>query len=228
LWPPPFLAHSFGVTVFLLSPASSSGERARILLRPEARFDLAVRLRKEGAALGEVYAFLSGLYFRGKLLYACTFGEPLVITPTRGLVHAADIVTRDDLLEFAEVDIQKAGARFTAPLERDARNVRKRTGEVVLLGSVASKKYIEVLKGIFGEGLLFPIDFVGRGDMSRGGLLLRAARAKEPLPYAPVASTKLNGKRPPRLEPVKGILKEALLNSKQAALARRRSEEGSS
>jgi hypothetical protein len=205
------------VTVFLLSPASSSGERARILLRPEARFDLAVRLRNQGAPLGEVYAFLSGLYFRGKLLYACTFGEPLVITPTRGLLHAAEDVTREDLLEFAQVDIQKAGERFTGPLERDARELRGRTGQVVLLGSVASKKYIEVLKRIFGEGLLFPLDFVGRGDMSRGGLLLRAARAGEPLPYAPVVTSKLNGKRPPKLEPVKGILRDALQNSKQVA-----------
>ena len=43
--------------------------------------------------------------------------------------------------------------------------------EVVLLGSIASAKYVDVLTDVFGERLLFPIDFVGRGDMSRGGLL---------------------------------------------------------
>ena len=59
--------------VFLLSPASCHGERARLLLRDEACFDLALRLRGEGAPLGEVFSFLSGLYFRGKLAYARAF-----------------------------------------------------------------------------------------------------------------------------------------------------------
>lgn len=78
--------------VFLLSPASCSGERARLVLRGDARFDLALRLRsRDGAALGEVFSFLSGLYFRGKLAYANAFARPpddmdgvLVITPSRG------------------------------------------------------------------------------------------------------------------------------------------------
>ena len=42
-----------------------------------ATFDLAVRLRGPGgAALGEVFSFMSGLYFRGKLAYARTFPAP--------------------------------------------------------------------------------------------------------------------------------------------------------
>src|SRR5438093_629722 len=70
--------------LFLLSPASASGRRAEILLRDQAQFDLARRLRSaEGVPLGDVFSFLSGLYFRGKLAYATRFGEDAVwvITP---------------------------------------------------------------------------------------------------------------------------------------------------
>ena len=52
---------------------------------------------------------------------------------------------------------------------------------VVLLGSIASPKYVDVLQDIFGARLLFPADFVGRGDMSRGGLMLRSVSAAEEL-----------------------------------------------
>src|SRR5256885_2059914 len=80
------------VRVFLLSPANASGERMQMLLRPEAEFDLARRVRTGGASLGEAFAFTSGLYFRGKLAYAGKFartpeGVPgvLVIAPGAGL-----------------------------------------------------------------------------------------------------------------------------------------------
>ena len=79
--------------IFLLSPAFCGGERAKLLFNPSADFALAVRLRSGGVPIGELFAFLSGLYFRGKLAYARAFaraprGAPglLVITPTRGLV----------------------------------------------------------------------------------------------------------------------------------------------
>ncbi|HEY6929256.1 MAG TPA: hypothetical protein VJA66_06235, partial [Thermoanaerobaculia bacterium] len=63
--------------IFLLSPASCSGARARMLLRRQARFPLAERVRRpEGAPLGEVFSFLSGLYFRGKHTYAQAFARP--------------------------------------------------------------------------------------------------------------------------------------------------------
>jgi hypothetical protein len=71
--------------------------------------------------------------------------------------------------------------------------------EVVLLGSVATPKYVEPLLGIFGERLMFPAEFVGRGDMSRGGLLLRYAREQAQLTYVPVAGAVRHGARPPRL-----------------------------
>jgi hypothetical protein len=194
---------------FLLSPASCGGLRAGLLLREKARFDLALRLRDSGAPLGEVFAFLSGLYFRGKLTYAMRFARPagdlpgtLVITPTHGLVPADARVRLRDLRRFAEVDIHQDNPRYRKPLERDARRLRRIAGpeaEVVLLGSVATGKYVDLLLGIFGARLLFPPTFVGRGDMSRGGLLLRGAREGRELDYAPVAGAVRHGPRPPRL-----------------------------
>jgi len=74
---------------------------------------------------------------------------------------------------------------------------------VILLGSIASPKYVDVLQSIFGERLLFPADFVGRGDMSRGGLMLRCVSAAEELVYVPIAGAVRHGVRPPRLAPLK-------------------------
>jgi hypothetical protein len=197
--------------VFLLSPASASGERARLLLRDEARFDLAVRLRRSGAALGEAFAFLSGLYFRGKLAYARAFADTspgvpgvLVITPADGLVPPETIVTAPVLERWAGVPIDAREPRFRGPLERHARDLSAALGpggEAVLLGSVASDKYGEPLGAVFGERLLFPPAFVGRGDMSRGGLLLRCVDARQELEYAPLAGSVRHGKRPPKLAP---------------------------
>jgi hypothetical protein len=200
--------------VFLLSPASTSGERARILLRPQATFPLARAVQsRAGAPLGDVFAFLSGLYFRGKLTYARAFApsRTLIITSTEGLWHPEHHVRAGQLEGFAAVDIQRAGETFRRPLARDARRVAAAWPEhdVVLLGSIASAKYVDVLGEVFGERLLFPGDFVGRGDMSRGGLLLRAARAGDELAYAPVLSAVRHGKRPARLAPVRGILRDA-------------------
>ena len=72
---------------------------------------------------------------------------------------------------------------------------------VVLLGSIATGKYVDVLLDNFGDRLLFPGDFVGRGDMSRGGLLLRCAVDRCELSYIPVRGAIRKGKRPPKLEP---------------------------
>ena len=197
--------------IFLLSPAYAGGERARMVMSERAQFDLARRLREDGATLAEVFTFLSGLYFRGKIAYANAFARVakglsgvLVITPSRGLVDARTPITVGDLREFAEVDVDLADPRYRKPLERDARKLaRKLTAqcEVVLLGSIASKKYVEVLLAHFGERLRFPGDFVGRGDMSRGGLLLRCAADRQELSYISVKGAILHGARPPKLEP---------------------------
>jgi hypothetical protein len=203
--------------VFLLSPAHCGGNRARIVLSDRATFDLAVRLRAPaGAPLGEVFSFLSGLYFRGKLAYARAFAAPpdpqspisgtgvYVITPTAGLRSVDTFVDRAALLRFATVDVDPADARYRRPLEQSARALAADLGsdcDVVLLGSIASPKYVDVLLRIFGERLLFPAEFVGRGDMSRGGLMLRCAAAGEQLTYVPVAGAVRHGQRPPKLDP---------------------------
>ena len=183
--------------VFLLSPAHLGGERARILLRDEARFELATRVKgPEGAPIGEIFAFLSGLYFRGKLTYAAAFAAAprpdvapaYVITSNRGLTTVHERFNQRDLEELGTVDIDARNDAYRQPLVRDARKLARKIGraDVVLLGSVASTKYIEVLEDVFEDRLVFPIDFVGRGDMSRGALMLRAARAGVELPYVSV------------------------------------------
>jgi hypothetical protein len=198
--------------VFLLSPAYAGGLRAKLIMSERAQFDLARRLRTENPpSLGEVFTFLSGLYFRGKLAYANAFAPArkrrssvLVITPTRGLVPAAAPIGLLDLQEFAAVDIDEADPRYRAPLERDVKQLAKKLSpecQIVLLGSIATAKYVEVLLEHFGQRLCFPADFVGRGDMSRGGLLLRCAVDRSELSYISVAGAVRKGKRPPKLEP---------------------------
>jgi len=192
--------------VFLLSPANCGGERAQLLFNPRAKFDLAQRLQTEGATLGEVFAFLSGLYFRGKLAYAERFGLPLVITTNTGLMPADTRVTLDTLRAAARVNIKAANPRYRRPLLASARTVAEHLGPdsaVTLLGSIASDKYVEALLSVFGERLTFPLEFVGRGDMSRGGLLLRCVRDRQELTYVPVAGAVRHGPRPPRLAPVR-------------------------
>jgi hypothetical protein len=192
--------------VFFLSPAQCGGERAALLCSPRATFDLARRVQTEGATIGEVFTFLSGLYFRGKLAYAQRFGFPLVITPSAGLRPADDPLTAVDLRAFAQVDIATANPRYRGPLLASAQVVADTIGPdvpVTLLGSIASDKYVGALLEVFGARLTFPAAFVGRGDMSRGGLLLRSVRAAEELDYVPVAGAVRRGARPPRLTRVR-------------------------
>ena len=204
--------HTACHSIFLLSPAYAGGERARMILGDQAEFELARKLRsKRGAPIAEVFTFLSGLYFRGKIAYATAFARPapgipgvFVITPTRGLVDATTCIHLDDLREFATVDIHGDDPRYRAPIERDARVLARklsRQSEIILLGSIATGKYVNVLLGSFGDRLRFPVDFVGRGDMSRGGLMLRCAVDRQELPYIAVAGAIVNGKRPPKLAP---------------------------
>jgi hypothetical protein len=193
--------------VFLLSPANCSGERAQLLFSPRAGFDLARRLRAgDGVTLGEVMSFVSGLYFRGKLAYATAFGVPLVIMPDAGLRPADEPVTLTRLRAAARVDIHARNPRYRRPLLASAQAVAgalKPDDGITLLGSIASDKYVAALLEVFGERLTFPVDFVGRGDMSRGGLLLRCVRAGQELDYAPVAGAVRHGPRPPRLPRVR-------------------------
>jgi hypothetical protein len=187
------------VKTFLLSPARASGQRMGLLFRPGAGFALAHDFQKNGAPLGELFQFASGLYFRGKLAYARAFGSSLVIAPGRGLLDAATHVLPEELRAMGEVPIELTDLRYRLPLERDVRLLAKSAGEVVLLGSIATGKYADVLLEALGDRLLFPSEFVGRGDMSRGGLLLRAVKAGVELGYEPLRGAVRHGKRPPRL-----------------------------
>lgn len=205
--------------MFLLSPANCAGRRARLVLSPSAEFTLARRLQSSGGApLGEVFSFVSGLYFRGKLAYARRFARPpdptdsviaggvLVITPNAGLRAADTPVTTESFRSFAGATIDLKNAAYSLPLDRASRALRAAVGpecEVVLLGSIASGKYVDLLLPVFGQRLLFPVDFVGRGDMSRGGLMLRCVAADLELEYVPLAGAERHGQRPPKLEPIR-------------------------
>lgn len=195
--------------IFLLSPANAAGIRAKQMVSKRASFELAVRLRSEGLPLGEIFSFISGLYFRGKLAYARAFAHPpadipgsFVITACRGLMPPETPVTIRELREISAVPIDAGEKRYRQPLERDARIISELVGpkcEIVLLGSIATPKYADPLVSVFGERLLFPSEFVGRGDMSRGGLMLRCARAGVQLTYVPVATAVRHGSKPPKL-----------------------------
>jgi len=195
------------VTTFLLSPAYCAGRRAKILLRPDSTLPIAGRLRAGALTLGEAFSFCSGLYFRGKITYARRFAPDatFVITPTRGLQSPESVVTADLIREFAGVDIASDDVRYREPLERDLRVLAAQLpagARVVLLGSVATGKYVDVLVQSLGRTLHFPSSFIGRGDMSRGGLLLRHAAGGVELEYSVLEpNVKRRGPRPPKLDP---------------------------
>jgi hypothetical protein len=181
-----------------------------MLLRKEASFDLAVNLRQGTATIGEVYTFISGLYFRSKIAYTEAFraappGIPpaLVIVPGTGLVPPETPIAIEQLRAIADIPVDEGNDTYREALVRAARLLDQHAGPTcmhVLLGSVASSKYTGPLLGVFSERLVFPVDFVGRGDMSRGGLMLRCARSGIELPYVPVQGAARHGVRPPRLE----------------------------
>lgn len=192
----------------LLSPAKLSGQRGRSLLRSEAAFPLAKRLRsREGAPLAEVFSFVSALYFRGKVSYARAFaasadGSPaaFVMTAGGGLCGLDEPVGLERLRGWASVSIDAANPHFTVPLLRQTSallDAHGPTTRFVLLGSIASDKYVTPLLEIFGARLLFPSEFLGRGDMSRGALLLKAVREGRELEYAEVRSARHSSDPPP-------------------------------
>ncbi|MEW6439901.1 MAG: hypothetical protein AB1640_03110 [bacterium] len=187
-----------GHRIFLLSPALCHGERAKLLLGERGKSPLALHLRSGGkAALGEVFTFVSGLYFRAKLAYASAFASPpphcegtLVITPDRGLLPPGTMIGLDELRAFAGIDIAHRDPRFLHPFRRDASALAIRAGagcRIVLLGSLAPRKYLDVLFDGLADRLHYPSDFVGKGDMVRGCILLAAVREMSELPYAPAS-----------------------------------------
>ena len=198
--------------VFILSPANTGGERAALLYHQRARFALARQLQRgETVPLGEVFSFLSGLYFRGKFTYSVFFGRPpkkvhpaYVITSNSGLLPATQPVSLQDLRAFSEVPIEPDELRYRGPLLKSAKDLAARAGsecQFVLLGSIGTKKYAVLLLEHLAERLFFPSAFIGRGDMSRGGLLLRSVAESQELEYVPVIGSVRHGKRPGKLPP---------------------------
>jgi len=197
-------------TVFLLSPGHLGGARADQLMRATADLPLARALRSAGGAtLGEVFSFVSSLYFRGKVAYAAAFARPpddlagaLVISAGEGLVAVDEGVTIARLRAWQQVEIDAGNEAFTRPLVEHAEALERAYGATtrfVLLGSVASDKYVRPLTAVFGDHLLFPPDFIGRGDMSRGALMLRAAREGRELPYRAIEGAARRGARAPSM-----------------------------
>jgi ribosomal protein S18 acetylase RimI-like enzyme len=197
--------------VFLLSPAFCGGKRGAVLLRADGGSEPARRLAAGELSLGDAFSFVSGLYFRGKLAYARHFAarraDPavLVITPTRGLQPPDTIVDGGVLQEFVGVDLAAGDGRYLGPLVRDLQRLVARLApgaRVVLLGSVATAKYLEPIAEVLGDRLHFPRDFVGRGDMSRGALLLQRVAADRELDYVPFANGVVRrGPRAPGIAP---------------------------
>ncbi len=195
--------------VFLLSPASLGGVRGRALLEGRSSAPFLPHLEGRGVPLHDVFQFISSLYFRGKRAYAEAFARPpegvagaQVITSSRGLLPAGTPVTLDDLGAMAAQPIGAEDGRYVRLLKASARALKESTGkgcDVVLLGSLATAKYVEPLQEVFGARLRAPSAFVGRGDMSRGGLLLRCVEAGTELTYASVEGMARRGRRPERL-----------------------------
>jgi len=192
--------------IFILSPAKTTGKRAELLFSERASFELAQRVRTQsGVPIGEVFSFLSGLYFRGKLAYATHFARPpaglagcYVITSDAGLMRCGEPVTLDRLRQFSQSTIDPTEPRYRRLLEIAAHGVCSKLSakaQVVLLGSIATGKYVDILHEGFGKRLVFPTEFVGRGDMSRGGLLLRAVQAGAELEYISLNPAPASGRR---------------------------------
>ena len=149
----------------------------------------------EGVPIALAFAFMSALYFRGKITYALHFADPspavggfgiYVIAPGFGLVPPDWRLSEERMkkLRATEVDVSKRN--YVRPLREEAQKLAaalEDDARVVLLGSVATGKYVDVLWPIFKDKLRFPGIFAGLGDMSRGGLLLRAVRENRELEY---------------------------------------------
>src|SRR3954471_7948339 len=110
-------------SVFLISPANLSGRRGAMLFNPAAQFQLARELRSpEGAAIGDLFSFVSGLYFRGKLAYARAVGHPklghdaaYVISAGGGLCAPEERISLERLRGWAKVSIHRGNPHFSAP-----------------------------------------------------------------------------------------------------------------
>jgi hypothetical protein len=104
------------------------------------------------------------------------------------------------------VNVEASESEFVRPLQKSADVLGIGPDcDVVLLGSIATGKYVEALLPVFGERLLFPREFVGRGDMSRGGLLLRCAALGHELRYIRIEGSIRKGRRATKIAAMTGL-----------------------
>lgn len=161
----------------------------------------------EGAPLEDVFTFVSSLYFRGKLTYGRHFAAPpagfpaegsvLVIAPGFGLVPPDWRIDPERTVVLRSTPIDLKCPAYVEPMRRHLETLHDHlpaATPVVLLGSIATGKYVDLLEPVFGERLLFPGIFAGTGDMRRGSLLLRAVREEEELDYVTLAAPR-HGRR---------------------------------
>jgi hypothetical protein len=182
--------------IFLLSPANASGVKGQRLLDPLAQSDLGRRLRHSGVPLAELYGFISSLYFRGKLEYAQKFSNPPCGVDGVQIITGAGLMLPERMVNFPEFQkisataIDADNSEYRLPLDRDLLRLHQRVGcdaDIILLGSIATRKYIAPIEAVFGHRLLFPRNFVGIGDMSRGSILLKCCAQELELEYLPAA-----------------------------------------
>ena len=177
--------------VFLISPANLHGVRGGRLLDEESSSDLARRLRsEEGAGIAEVFSHISTLYFRGKVTYSRHFAGELgtrIIVPGFGLVAPDWRLDLERARRISECPVDPSRSDYREPLERDIRELAENESapeRVVFLGSLATRKYLDVLVPLLGSKLHYPTVFLGCGDMRRGSLLLKATEADAELDYS--------------------------------------------
>src|SRR4029077_8218457 len=94
----------------------------------------------DGAPLGDLFAYMSGLYFRGKLAYARRVARPAepdnpvvgsaihIITANAGLRSPDTLVTRAAVQAFGKGDIDAGNAQYRRPLEASARALLAEVG----------------------------------------------------------------------------------------------------
>lgn len=182
-------------TIFLLSPANVGGIRAGQLRSKRAGFAAAVAYRNGGVEIGQAFAFMSALYFRGKIAYAERFANPpaeleldgtLVITPGFGLVRPDWKIDESRMRRLQRTKVDCRSRTYRKALEHDLKLIAGSCDDrtrFVLLGSIATGKYVDILHPILGDRLRFPSAFVGMGDMQRGSVMLEAARSGRELEY---------------------------------------------
>jgi hypothetical protein len=183
--------------IFLLSPASTAGIRAAQLTSLRSGFHTARRFRSsEGVPIAEAFTFMSALYFRGKIAYSRHFAAPpegfsgdgiLVIAPGFGLVPPDWALTVERMGKLKRTPVDLKSRSYVTPMRAHARELAAHlppATRVVLLGSIATGKYVDLLLPVFGDRLVFPRSFVGAGDMKRGGLMLKAVREDRELDYS--------------------------------------------